>query len=140
MVMIDVDMRGLVSLAAIVVALHGVSWGWLQESRPSNVPADAVFVRFDGGAVWQRCAIVPATGLVRCQIFEAKGRREHDESFFPYDEGPTLEASELTVAGDDPDAGPDWVCLENGRILMPGSRYDYVRSVLNKKLPKERRR
>jgi hypothetical protein len=78
--------------------------------------------------------------FVRCQIFSDKGRSEHDESFFPYDQGPTLEPSELKVASKDPNAGPDWVCLENGRILMPGSRYDYVKSVLDKKLAKDHNR
>ena len=109
-------------------------------ARPRNVPSDAVFVKFDKGAVWQRCGIEPATSFVRCQIFSEKGQTQHDESFFQYDEGPTLEPSEIVIARNDPDAGPDWICLENGRILMPGSRYDYVRSVLDKKLPKERRR
>jgi hypothetical protein len=116
--------------------------------RPKNVPSDAILVEFDSesdsgsdkDAVWQRCAIEPTTSFVRCQIFSGKGRTEHDESFFPYDEGPTLEPSELKIAAKDPDAGPDWICLENGRILMPGSRYDYVKGVLNKKLPKERKR
>jgi hypothetical protein len=111
-----------------------------QPQRPKNVPSDAILVKYEEGAVWQRCAITPTNGFIRCQIYSEKGRTEHDESFFPYDEGPTLEPAELKIAANDPDAGPDWVCLENGRILMPGSRYDYVKGVLNKKLPKERQR
>jgi hypothetical protein len=131
---------------AILLMLNGAMPGSFslaaaeQTPRPRNVPSDAVFVQFEKGAVWQRCAIEPVTSFVRCQIFGEKGRTEHDESFFPYDQGPTLEPSELTVASKDPDAGPDWVCLENGRILMPGSRYDYVKALLDRKLPKERKR
>lgn len=128
------------SLVSILLTLLGASWANGETARPRNVPADAVRVQFHEGAVWQRCWIEPTNSFVRCQIFNEQGRTEHDESFFPYDEGATLTPSELVVAAKDPDAGPDWVCLENGRILMPGSRYDYVKSVLNKKLPKERRR
>jgi hypothetical protein len=124
-------------LATILAVTHAAEQ---QVSRPRNVPSDAVLVQFDEGEVWQRCAIEPATSFVRCQIFSDKGRSEHDESFFPYDQGPTLEPSELKVASKDPNAGPDWVCLENGRILMPGSRYDYVKSVLDKKLAKDHNR
>jgi hypothetical protein len=137
-------MKGL-SLIATFVMLQSVASGLFyqsedhQPSRPRNVPPDAVFVQFDKGAVWQRCRIEPVTSFVRCQIFSEKGRTEHDESFFPYDQGPTLEPRELTIASKDPDAGPDWICLENGRILMPGSRYDYVKSALDKKLQKEKK-
>lgn len=134
-------MSGLSLIATLLCFLPGTAYAWFYQSpsRPRNIPTDAVYVRFEKGAVWQRCRIEPATSFVRCQIFSEKGRTEHDESFFPYDHGPTLEPSELAVATKDPDAGPDWVCLENGRILMPGSHYDYVKSVLNKKLPKERK-
>ncbi|HYP07900.1 MAG TPA: hypothetical protein VER03_16835 [Bryobacteraceae bacterium] len=133
-------MRGVIRIAS-VLTLCATAFGFSEQPiRPRNVPADAALVPFDKSFVWQRCAIEPTTSFVRCQIYSEKGRVEHDESFFPYDEGPTLEKSELSIASKDPDAGPDWVCLENGRILMPGSRYDYVRSVLNKKLPKERKR
>ena len=129
------------NLVAVLVMLTGAASNWCaeQRARPRNVPSDAVFVQFDKGAVWQRCAIEPATSFVRCEIFSEKGRAEHDESFFPYDQGPTLKPSELVVSAKDPQAGPDWVCLENGRILMPGSRHDYVKALLDKKLSKERK-
>jgi hypothetical protein len=138
-------MRSLFLLTVLLTLQPCTAWSLLfdpgpqQPSRPRNVPADAVFVQFDKGAVWQKCAIEPATSFVRCQIFSEKGRTEHDESFFPYDEGPTLRPSELSIASKDPESGPDWVCLENGRILMPGSRYDYVKSLLDKRLSKERK-
>jgi hypothetical protein len=131
-------MRIVCLTAVLLTLLHAQPQD--NKERPKNVPSDATLVKFDKDSVWQRCAIEPTTSFVRCQIFSKKGRTEHDESFFPYDEGPTLEPSELKIAAEDPDAGPDWICLENGRILMPGSRYDYVKRVLNQKLPKERRR
>jgi hypothetical protein len=133
-------------LVALLLSVHAAAWSWSDPTeaqqivRPRNVPSDAVFVQLEKSGVWQRCSIEPATGFVRCQIFSEKGRTEHDESFFPYDEGPTVQPSELTVASKDPDAGLHWICLNNGRILMPGSRYDYVKAVLDKKLSKARKR
>lgn len=105
---------------------------YLEYRRPANVPLDAVLVQLAKGGVWQRCEAVSTTGQTRCQIFTWKGGLLYDEIFLPYDQGPTPEAPDLKIPSYVPAVGSDWVCLQNGRILLPMSRFDELKAFLSK--------
>ncbi|WP_031497556.1 hypothetical protein [Bryobacter aggregatus] len=131
----------LVILALLVLQSTGCSWFdqpmFLEYRRPQNVPTDAVLVQLAKGGVWQKCNVASATGKNRCQIFNWKGELLYDEIFLPYDQGPTIEFSDLRIPKYAAAVGPDWVCLENGRILLPESRFEQLKEFLDRTTPKD---
>ncbi len=135
-------MRNLSLAITILLMLYCTACNWsdqpvfLEYRRPPNVPSDAVLVQLAKGGVWQRCTLEATAGKNRCQIFNWKGGLIYDENFLPYDQGPTVGASDLRIPRYVPAVGPDWVCLENGRILLPASRFDQLKSFLDKTTPK----
>lgn len=103
----------------------------LEHRRPANVPNDAAFVNQPKGGLWQRCVTETGNNAVRCQIYNWGGGLLYDETFVPYDgEGAVLQA-ELKIPRYAPLSGPDRVCLQNGKILIPKSRYDEVKRHLD---------
>ncbi len=136
-------MRQLVFAVALVLMLQSTACNWsdqpvlLEHRRPTNVPWDAVLVQLAKGGVWQRCEVASSAGKIRCQIFNWKGGLLYDEIFLPYDQGPAVPASDLKIPPYVPAVGPDWVCLRNGRILLPTSRFDQLKSFLDKSTPKD---
>lgn len=99
--------------------------------RPSNVPEEAVLVG-DGkvGGWWQRCRANSETGTVFCEIWNKGGLVLYSEVFLPYDQGPTVTAEELQIRNGGL-LGPDRVCLQNGRILAPKSRFEEMKHFLD---------
>lgn len=128
-------------LALLVVQSTGCSWSdqpvLLEYRRPTNVAANAVLVQLAKGGVWQRCWVDSATRKNRCQIFNWKGGLLYDETFLPYDQGSTVGLSDLRIPKYVPAVGPDWVCLENGRILLPESRFEQLKAFLDRTTPKD---
>ena len=128
-------------LALSVLQYTGCYWSdqpvLLEYRRPPNVPIDAVLVQLAKGGVWQHCGVESTTGKNRCQIFNWKGGLLYDETFLPYDQGPTVGLSDLKIPKYVPAVGPDWVCLENGRILLPESRFDQLKAFLERTTPKQ---
>lgn len=136
-------MRGALLTIPVLLMLHCTACNWsdqpvfLDNRRPASVPADAVLVQLAKGGVWQRCELEATTGKNRCQIFNWKGGLMYDEIFLPYDGGTALGTSDLRIPRYVPAVGPDWVCLENGRILLPASRFEQLKAFLDKSTPKE---
>ena len=136
-------MRQLVFAVAFFLMLQCTACNWceqpvfMEHRRPAKVPSDAVLVQLAKGGVWQRCEVASTTGKIRCQIFNWKGGLLYDEIFLPYDPGPALRASDLKIPPYVPAVGPDWVCLQNGRILLPTSRFEQLKSFLDKTKPKD---
>ena len=139
-------MRKLSRIIAIPLMLYCAACNWsdqpvlLEHRRPPSVPSDAVLVQLAKGGVWQHCEVEASTGKDRCQIFNWRGGLLYDEIFLPYDQGPSVTTSDLRIPRYVPAVGPDWVCLENGRILLPASRFDELKAFLDKTTPRDRTR
>ena len=103
---------------------------FLQYRRPSSIPSDSVLVQMPKGGVWQHCEVRTESGTIYCQIYNWKGRALYNEQFLPYDGGPAPTAKDLKIPQFVPNVSPDWVCLQNGRILMPASRFDQLKNFL----------
>jgi hypothetical protein len=95
---------------------------FLSYRRPANVPADAVVVYLAKTGVWQRCSFDSSDNQNRCQIYNWKGNLLLDEVFLAYDGRGPVSTGELKIPHHAPRAGPYWVNLGNGRILIPKSR------------------
>jgi hypothetical protein len=97
-------------------------------SRPGGVPQDAVPV---GGAKttwWQVCRL---NREVICQIYTEHGHVLYDEEFVPYNGNPAVGASELVIPRKCTYAAPTRICLSNGRILIPKSRFEIEKQFLD---------
>lgn len=107
-----------ISVLAFCIGLQGC-----RPARPDNVPRDSVLV---AGMVgwWQRCSYDANLDANYCQIFNAGGKVLYDGLFLPYDGGKPARESELKIAGDSSLAGPNYVCLKNGRILIPEAHFE----------------
>ena len=54
----------------------------------------------------------------------------YDEVFLPYDGGPAVQEAELKIARQPRECTPDYVELENGRLLLPQSRFDDLKEFI----------
>jgi hypothetical protein len=105
---------------------------FLKYRRPANVLSDATLVDQPKGGLWQRCIFDPGTDTDRCQIYNWGGALLYDEEFLAYDGNGAVVEGDLKIPGYAPLSGPDRVCLANGRILIPKSRYEEVRRHLDR--------
>ena len=92
--------------------------------RPNNVPPDSVYVVGAYVGRWERCSYEPNEDANHCQIFNAGGNVLSDERFLPYDGGKAAKDSELKIVSNSDITGPQYVCLANGRILIPKSHFE----------------
>jgi hypothetical protein len=123
----------------LVVLLALAAWScnlgdqpvFLKYRRPANVPSDASLVDQPKGGLWQRCIFDPGTNTDRCQIYNWRGGLLYDEAFLPYDGTGAVVQADLKIPGYAALAGPNRVCLANGRILIPQSRYEDVKRHLD---------
>ena len=124
---------GSVTFSFLTVLLF-VSGGCSRKSsvvRPANVPSEATYVAGAKVGWWQQCE--PATGgqPVHCRIWNGAGLNLVDEGFLPYDGGPPPKAEELKISSDPTFPGPDRICLSNGRVLLPQSRFDELKKFVD---------
>ncbi len=104
---------------------------FLKYRRPANVPSDATLVDQPKGGLWQHCIFEPETNTDRCQIYNWRGGLLYDEAFLAYDGAGAVAQVDLKIPGYAALSGPDRVCLANGRILIPRSRYEEVKRHLD---------
>ena len=120
-------------LSAAVVFLFCLACNRAAEVvRPTNVPADAVYVA--GGKVggwWQQCAHVEAGQAVHCRIWNGARLVLYEEQFLPYDGGVSPTAEELKIASDPTFPGPDRIVLSNKRVLLPKSRFEELKKFVD---------
>lgn len=93
-------------------------------TRPDNVPLDSVYVVGAYVGWWERCSYDQKEDSNHCQIFNARGQIISDEAFLPYDGGKAAKDQELKIVSNSDIAGPQYVCLTNGRILIPKSHFE----------------
>lgn len=117
-------MKGVVAPGAVVAVVLAILVGCGDAPvRPRSVPDSATWVHGPKGGNWQWCFIEPS-GESRCSIISISGRIFFDEVFLPYDEGPKVQAVELTIT---PNGTADTVKLKNGRMLLPQSQFTQVK-------------
>jgi len=104
---------------------------FLKYRRPANVPSNATLVDQPKGGLWQHCIFDPQTNTDRCQIYNWRGGLLYDEVFLAYDGTGAVVQADLRIPGYAALSGPDRVCLANGRILIPTSRYEEVKRYLD---------
>jgi hypothetical protein len=133
------NMRLRITVAAVITALvagaqvlmPSIDRDALERSRPRNVSKDAIHV---GGAVgwWEWCSYDPKEDMDHCQIFNRGGGVIWNEVFLPYDGGKAAKGPELQVDGESRIVGPQYVCLKNGRILIPKSGFENQKAFLDR--------
>jgi hypothetical protein len=133
-------LRGLPTRLGIVLLVLGLSLGSCMPARPSGVPPDSAYVVGAYKGWWERCSFDSTHDADQCQIFNAGGELLHDEVFLPYDGGEAARASELKIDTDSNLAGPQYVCLTNGRILIPKSDFEGQKRYLDWATGKSRTR
>jgi hypothetical protein len=129
-------MGGFEKASMTVILLASLGLFGCGPARPSNVPLDATYI--EGGEVggwWQHCSFDSGNDVNRCQIYNAGGVVLSDEVFLPYDGGKALTSSLLKIDGDSYlAAGPNYVCLKDGRILIPKSHFQDYKSFIDSRI------
>ena len=92
--------------------------------RPNNVPPDSTYVVGANVGWWEHCSYERAQDVDHCQIFNFGGTVLSDELFLPYDGGGAAHESELRIVSNSNITSPQYVCLTNGRILIPKSHFE----------------
>lgn len=104
---------------------------FLEYRRPANVPPDATLVDQAKGGLWERCVYDPQKSANRCEVYNWRGGVLYNDEFLPYDGGAPVQPNELKISKYAPLAGPDAICLQNGRILLPKSGYERAKKHLD---------
>jgi hypothetical protein len=115
---------GLTAFLGIMVFTSGLWFVGCRPSRPSNVPADSVYIVGGEFGWWQHCSYDPKEEVDYCQIYNLGGDILYDEVSLPYDGGKAAKEDELKIVSRSKLTGPNYVCLENGRILIPKSHFE----------------
>ena len=109
-------------------------------TRPGNVPSDSVYVVGAYVGWWERCSYEPQEDVNHCQIFNAGGEVLSDEVFLPYDGGRAAKQSEMKIVSNSDITGPQYVCLSNGRILIPKSHFENQKRTIDSLIRSRSRR
>jgi hypothetical protein len=119
----------LLSGAALLLSLVLIG---CQHPRPQNVPIDSVYVNgANGDGWWQHCSYDATREVDYCQIYNWGGGIIWNEVSLPYDGGAAAKQSELLIDSKNRLAGPQYVCLKNGRILIPKSEFENQKRFLD---------
>ena len=91
-------------------------------------------VRVEGAKTgyWQLCRL-DANRRVHCTVWNDAGKVLKDETYLPLDEGPAPTENDLRIRGGEVcSGGPYQVCLTNGRVMLPESQFDQLKTFLKK--------
>lgn len=101
--------------------------------RPPNVPAASTFVEGAKTGWWQHCESSGAA--IHCAIWNKVGDVLLDEEFLPLDGGAIPSRDSMALRSGGPCTGVYQVCLSNGRILLPRSRFHELKDFIEGKRP-----
>jgi hypothetical protein len=124
--------QGLAVLLAIAAIAVCFMVARRQPARPKSIPEDSAFVHGGEDHWWERCSCDTKEDTNRCQVFNARGAVIWNEVFLPYEGGKAAKEAELQVDGESRIAGPQYVCLKNGRILIPKSSFESFKEFLDR--------
>ncbi len=118
-----------VSVAAAVIYCIRVYSRPAVPKRPSNVPPQAVYVSGPKSrGDWEWCWVDRRQEANRCQISNVGGDVLYEGVFLPYEGNEVVPEAKLKITQH---SGPQWVELENGTILIPGSDYPQIKRFLD---------
>ena len=100
--------------------------------RPSGVAPAAVWVESAKTGYWQVCGTTEQRE-VHCTIWNKLGTVLLDETFLPLDGGSAPVEGELRLRESGPCTGSYQVCLTNGRILLPQSMFERMKTLFEGK-------
>jgi hypothetical protein len=125
-----------VLLNVLLLAIAALLWWYFEvlPHRPDEVPKAAIPVLVMGGYDWAYCWVDKRENVDRCKIFNRGGDVLFDEIFLPYRGGKPVPAADLKIKRDQGVSGGQWIELENGVILVPKSRHDRVREIIDRRL------
>jgi len=113
---------------ALSIALTGC-----EPARPRGVPEGAVLVNGPDEHWWQWCSYDQKDDSDHCEIFNGGGDVIWNEVFLPYDGGKAASESELKIDSDTSLKSFQYVCLKNGRILIPKSGFENQKEFLDRR-------
>jgi len=109
-----------------------------EPARPNNIPQDSVLVTGADEHWWERCSYDQKENLDHCQIFNAGGDVIWNEAFLPYDGGKAANETDLMIDSNARLKSWQFVCLKNGRILLPKSQFEKFKEFLDRRTGKSR--
>lgn len=101
--------------------------------RPTGIDSAAVWVEGGKTGFWQVC-VADNPGGIHCTIWNQLGAVLEDEPFLSVDGAP-VRVADLKIREGGPCTGPYQVCLADGRILVPHSRYAEMKAFLERRKP-----
>jgi hypothetical protein len=101
---------------------------------PAQVPSGSTWVEGAKTGWWQHCANT-GTSTTHCTIWNKGGDVLLDEEFLPLDGGSVPSGDSLKLQGGGPCTGVYQVCLANGRILLPRSRFTELKDFIEGRRP-----
>ena len=127
------ERRGLAILLCIAFLASCFVLVGCEPARPNNVPQDSVLVNGANEHWWERCSYDQKEDLDHCQIFNAGGGVIWNEVFLPYDGGKAVRQTELMIDNEARLKSWQYVCLRNGRILIPKSGFENQKEFLDRR-------
>jgi hypothetical protein len=121
-------MKPLATAIGVILCLFGCS----QPKRPLAVAMGAVRVEGAKTGYWQICSL-GQNAVVHCTVWNDGGKVLKDENYLPLDEGPAPHDGDLQIRGREICSGPYQVCLTNGRILLPESQFEQIKTLMKRK-------
>jgi hypothetical protein len=112
------------SLLCLIALVTGGCGRAPEAKRPRNVPTGATLAPGSKvGGWWHYCEFAETDHQSHCTIWNAGGLILYEGVFLPYDREP-LEARDLKVVYNPRWGDPaQFICLENGRVLIPASDF-----------------
>lgn len=115
-----------VVFVAFLITLAGCN-----PTRPKNVPQDAILVTGSDEHWWEWCSYDVKDNVDHCTIFNGEGAILWNEIFLPYDGGKAATQAELLIDNEASFKSWQYVCLKNGRILIPQSGFQTQKRYLD---------
>lgn len=123
-------------VAGLLVLVFG-GCGCSPPPRPPGVDPDSTWVESVKGGYWQRCGLTTREGL-RCTIWNQDGTVLVDEPFRSIDGGWATDAAALRrLRTSGPCTGAYQVCLADGRVLLPVSRFEEMKAFIEGRIRPE---
>ncbi len=113
----------------VLIAAVLLCFGCARPDRPANVAEGSTWVQSVKGGYWQHCEGTSA-GQTHCTVWNQNGKVLVDDVFLAIDNGPIAPETLVRLRTAGPCTGTYQVCLADGRILLPASRFDELKAFI----------